>query len=164
MGSRVQPKESSFMARQSPYSGAASKWLFSLSASLVSTGCGASVEAIYESDVRFEHCMALDARVDVKPAMRRACWAEWAAFYTYGQTRDRLEHAQERIEALGDPSGFVVAGEQPTSAYDQDDDGRRVLCAGTCEAVRVDCADACDGGACQRTCAMGFQRCMLTCG
>lgn len=136
-------------------------------------GCGASMEAVYEADVRFEHCMALDARPDVKPAMRRACWAEWVAFYTYGQTRDRLDHARQRIEqltgagGLTDPASDTRFDEQPTSANDglsNDDAQRQAICAGTCEAVREDCAQACDGGTCRRTCALSFQRCMLTCG
>ena len=30
------------------------------------TCCGASIQAVYEGDVRFEHCMSLDARPDVE--------------------------------------------------------------------------------------------------
>lgn len=77
--------------------------------------CGASIRSVYEGDVRFEHCMALDARPDVKPAQRRACWDEWASFYTFGQTRDRIDYARGREQQLtgdvddADASGPKVA-------------------------------------------------------
>ena len=74
---------------------------------LVGTGaCGASLQAIYEGDVRFEHCMALDSRTDVKPTLRRACWDEWQKFYTFGQTRDRVEYARLRDRQLSTASDF----------------------------------------------------------
>jgi hypothetical protein len=149
-----------------------------------SVGCGASMEAVYESDVRFEHCMALDARPDVKPAMRRACWREWVSHYNYGQTRDRIDHARQRVAELGDGGAQRLRdpATDPSTAYDLRDphtpiggsDARgsldaipselQAICAGTCEAVRSDCSEACGGGACQRNCALGFQRCMLSCG
>src|SRR5262249_57853204 len=66
--------------------------------------CGASIQAVYEGDVRFEHCMALDARPDVKPTLRRVCWKEWLKFYTFGQTRDRLEYARVRGKQPGTTS------------------------------------------------------------
>jgi hypothetical protein len=62
--------------------------------------CGANMQAVYEGDMRFEHCMALDAEPDVTPMIQRACWIEWLAFYTYGQTRDRVRHAEGRIRGL----------------------------------------------------------------
>ena len=68
--------------------------------------CGASIRALYESDVRFEHCMALDARPDVKPTLRRTCWEEWDSFYTFGQTRDRIDYARLREKQLGGASDF----------------------------------------------------------
>jgi hypothetical protein len=73
-------------------------------ASVVS--CGASIRAVYEGDVRFEHCMALDARPDVKPTLRRNCWEEWTSFYTFGQTRDRVDYAHLREAQLGAASDF----------------------------------------------------------
>jgi hypothetical protein len=71
-----------------------------------STACGASIQALYEGDVRFEHCMALDSRPDVKPTIRRACWQEWTKFYTFGQTRDRVEYARMRVGQLAKASDF----------------------------------------------------------
>jgi len=55
---------------------------------------------VYEGDVRFEHCMAIDDQANVKPMIKRACWSEWISFYTYGQTRDRVKFAQTRIAIL----------------------------------------------------------------
>lgn len=56
--------------------------------------------------MRFEHCMALDSRPDVKPTIRRACWEEWTKFYTFGQTRDRVEYAMVRQKQLRNASDF----------------------------------------------------------
>jgi hypothetical protein len=91
--------------------------------------CGTSIRAIYESDVRFEHCMALDARSDVKPTLRRTCWDEWTRFYTFGQPRDRIDYAHLREKQLSGssdfdeadtmaaaPSGTSAAAPDPTSA------------------------------------------------
>lgn len=91
-------------------------------------GCGASINAIYEGNVRFERCMALDSRPDVKPTLRSACWEEWMKFYTYGQTRDRVEYAAMRQAQLKQTSNFdegewnlpppriAVAVPEPTNA------------------------------------------------
>jgi hypothetical protein len=68
--------------------------------------CGASIQAVYEGDVRFEHCMALDSRPDMKPTIRRVCWDEWRKFYTFGQTRDRIEYAALRDRQLSGTSDF----------------------------------------------------------
>src|SRR5258708_35016494 len=75
--------------------------------------CGVRLEAslrgLYESDVRFEKCMALDTQPDVKPTIRRVCWEEWLSFYTFGQTRDRVDHAELRRKQLGATSDFDEA-------------------------------------------------------
>jgi hypothetical protein len=77
----------------------------SLAAALAALcACGASINAVYEGDVRFEHCMALDEQKDVKPTIRKACWEEWSKFYTFGQTRDRVEHAKRRVKQLNGAS------------------------------------------------------------
>lgn len=83
------------------------------------SACGASINAVYEGDVRFEHCMALDAQREVKPTIRRACWEEWTKFYTFGQTRDRIDYAQNRMKQLSGASDFDEAEwipEQPREA------------------------------------------------
>jgi hypothetical protein len=79
------------------------------------TACGASINALYEGDVRFEHCMALDSRPDVKPTLRRACWEEWNKFYTFGQTRDRVEYASLRQKQLSKASDFDEGDWSPSN-------------------------------------------------
>ena len=100
--------------KPSPPAHAAMLIVAGLAASLVA--CGASIRATYEEDVRFEHCMALDARPDVKPTLRRACWEEWLSFYTYGQTRDRIDYAHLRAKQLGAASDFQEEEIAPTRA------------------------------------------------
>jgi hypothetical protein len=81
-------------------------------------GCGPSVQSIYEGNVRFEHCYRLDIDVNISPTHRLACWQEWLRVYTYGQVRDRIEYARQRLAALqqGDtsrPSLNLMAGRRP---------------------------------------------------
>jgi len=64
------------------------------------SACGPSVQSIYESNVRFEHCYRLDLEVDAAPTHREACWKEWLGMYTYGQPRDRIEYARRRAQAF----------------------------------------------------------------
>jgi hypothetical protein len=78
--------------------------------------CGASIRGLYESDVRFEHCMALDTSPDVKPTLQRACWDEWLRFYTFGQTRDRIDYARHRGGVLGAASDFDESDDPPRVA------------------------------------------------
>ena len=62
-------------------------------------GCGPSFQAVYECDVRFEHCYAVDmgrGSVDAK----KTCWREWLRDYTYGQSSDRVEYAESRFSEL----------------------------------------------------------------
>ena len=66
--------------------------------------CGPSFQAVYECDVRFEHCYALDQRA-VSPDAKKECWREWLHGYTYGQSRDRVEYAATRFSELSlDPT------------------------------------------------------------
>lgn len=76
---------------------------------LGTTSCGASINAVYEADVRFERCMALDSRPDVKPTLRRECWDGWVQYYTFGQTRDRVDYAKRRRRQLSMASDFDEA-------------------------------------------------------
>lgn len=83
-------------------------WAIAACAFLVSIGsaCGAGLGAVYEGDVRFEHCMALDQNPNTKPMVRRACWDEWTKFYAFGQTRDRIDYAKLRVRQLSGSSNF----------------------------------------------------------
>ena len=78
----------------------------SLAGSATVVACGASINAVYEGDVRFEHCMALDEREGEKSTIQKSCWDEWVQYYTYGQTRDRVDYARRRQKALSGESDF----------------------------------------------------------
>jgi len=95
----------------------------------VTVGCGPSYQAVYECDVNFEHCYAVD--MGSSPDAMKACWREWLHSYTYGQSRDRVEYAATRFSELSlDPTlpgedtatrprrarGMMVAP-LPTSAF-----------------------------------------------
>jgi hypothetical protein len=91
--------------------------------------CGPSFQAVYECDVHFEHCYALDesgASVDAK----KECWRDWLHGYTYGQSRDRVEYGGTRYSELSlDPTlpsedtssptraKHIVAAPVPTNAF-----------------------------------------------
>ncbi len=84
----------------------------------VAFACGPSVQSIHEGSVRFEHCYRLDLDLDIAPGHREACWKEWLASYTYGQTRDRIDYARRRVRAFnsGDtshPELGLSGGERP---------------------------------------------------
>ena len=66
--------------------------------------CGPSFQVVYECDVRFEHCYAIDQSA-VQPDAKKDCWREWLHGYTYGQSRDRIEFAATRFSELSlDPT------------------------------------------------------------
>jgi hypothetical protein len=66
----------------------------------LAAACGPSFQAVYEGDVRFEHCYALDENAAVELSSKAECWRDWMRNYTYGQTRDRVEYAAARHYAL----------------------------------------------------------------
>jgi hypothetical protein len=100
---------------------------------LAGLACGPSYQALYEGDVRFEHCYALEES-GATMQQKSDCWADWTKRYTYGQTRDRVEYAIARYRALsrapqaptdeammqaapGEGRGAGVAAPAPTSAF-----------------------------------------------
>ena len=141
--------------------------------------CGASMQAVYEGDVRFEHCMALDDRGDATPAARRACWEEWTQFYTFGQTRDRVDHAHLRVEQLGrngEPrdtaspprSARIASVPEPISVMVPPPMMMHVADAGVRAEPDGGAADAADDGAppaagCASTCEQGWALCRQSC-
>jgi len=62
--------------------------------------CGPSFQAIYEGNVRFEHCYALEENPQTPLVEKGDCWRDWSERYTYGQTRDRINYATARYVAL----------------------------------------------------------------
>ncbi|APR83048.1 Hypothetical protein A7982_08397 [Minicystis rosea] len=163
-------------------------------ASAGAISCGASIQALYEGDVRFERCMALDARPDVKPTIRRGCWEEWAQFYTFGQTRDRIEYAQLREKQLSTASDFdeadwvspnagrAIAAPDPTSAFappptivavgdagppdagSSDDHTPQNACAADCQHSLDACRGTCKTAPCEKACSGRYKRCAKRCG
>ncbi|MCC6521346.1 MAG: hypothetical protein IT373_01670 [Polyangiaceae bacterium] len=130
-------------------------------------GCGTNLQAAYEGDVRFEHCIALDARAEVRSEIRRACWNEWVAFYTYGQTRDRLVHAYRRMRELGGgpASSETELADLSTDAPEPsaDTSGPTQRCELDCRSVLDACTDGCDNRACQTACTAGYRSCARGC-
>lgn len=68
-------------------------------------GCGPSFQAVYEGELHFEHCYALDEMQSASNDARKDCWREWLHGYTYGQSNDRVEYAATRFSELSlDPT------------------------------------------------------------
>ncbi|HEY8038733.1 MAG TPA: hypothetical protein VIF15_03035 [Polyangiaceae bacterium] len=92
--------------------------------------CGPSFQAVYECDVRFEHCYALDQGPAAAEA-KKECWRDWLHGYTFGQSSDRIEYAGTRFSELSlDPTlpveeahdnrprrAHAVVSPMPTSAF-----------------------------------------------
>lgn len=55
---------------------------------------------MYECDLRFEHCYAIDQDASAAPDAKKGCWRDWLHGYTYGQSRDRIEYAAARFGEL----------------------------------------------------------------
>jgi hypothetical protein len=91
-------------------------------AALGAGACGASVSQVYESDVRFERCLALDWQNDVRSDVRRKCWDDWVSYFNVGQPKDRIEYARKQI-ALIDRGGVSEVADdkgalpEPTSVF-----------------------------------------------
>lgn len=66
--------------------------------------CRPSFQAVYEGDVHFEHCYAIDQKT-VTVEEKKECWRDWLSGYTYGQSNDRVEYAAARLSQLSlDPT------------------------------------------------------------
>jgi hypothetical protein len=160
-------------------------------AGIGAASCGASIQAVYEGDVRFEHCMALDGRPDVKPTIRRACWEEWVQFCTFGQTRDRIDYARLRVSQLSTASDFDeadwvppradhgIAAPDPTSAVapppmmlatdggapDASAGAQPAVsdCAADCQQSLDACRQGCKTAPCEKNCSARYKRCTKKC-
>lgn len=77
--------------------------------------CGPSLTTVHEGTVRFEHCYRLDLEPNEAKPERLGCWRLWLGSYTYGQPRDRIDHARRRLKSLanGDTTRpqLQIAGE-----------------------------------------------------
>ena len=70
------------------------------SAFVALAGCGPSFQAVHEGEARFEQCYAIDEDAAVALERKAACWKNWVQHHTYGQTRDRVQYAVQRYQAL----------------------------------------------------------------
>ncbi|HEY3495545.1 MAG TPA: hypothetical protein VGK73_12700 [Polyangiaceae bacterium] len=72
---------------------------------------------MHEGTIRFEHCYRLDLETSATVTQRRACWELWLESYTYGQSRDRIEYARRRLNAIADesqrPPELRLEGDRP---------------------------------------------------
>src|SRR5262245_45538284 len=88
-----------------------------LATSLLCGACGPSLTTVHEGTIRFEHCYRLDLETSATATQRRACWGLWLESYTYGQSRDRIEYARRRLNAIADesqqPPELRLAGDRP---------------------------------------------------
>jgi hypothetical protein len=133
-------------------------WMFvTLAVTPAVTGllaCGPSFQAVYECDVHFEHCYALDesgASVDQK----KECWRDWLHGYTYGQSRDRVEYGGTRYSELSlDPTlpsedqpsaraKHIVAAPVPTNAFAPPPMMAGAVVASDAHAPASECSDGC---------------------
>ena len=73
---------------------------FALCLGAAFAGCSPSYQAVYEGNVRFEHCYALEENPQRPTPDKSACWRDWSEHYTFGQTRDRVQYAISRYVAL----------------------------------------------------------------
>ncbi|MEZ4407235.1 MAG: hypothetical protein R3A52_12250 [Polyangiales bacterium] len=97
----------------------------SLAALLAAVGCGPNYRYVYDGEGAFERCYALDFDVDIAPAARSECWANWLQAYAYGSTSDRVEYARGRLASISrqTDSGAVAtppaAPHAPTAPADE---------------------------------------------
>jgi hypothetical protein len=131
--------------------------------------CGPSYQALYECDVHFEHCYALDESGTSADA-KKECWGDWLHGYTYGQSRDRVEYGGTRYSQLSlDPTlpsedvpslkaQRASAAPVPTSAFAPPPNVSEHL-AGTASAA----AARAPGAECADACAQQWTTCRSTC-
>jgi hypothetical protein len=83
---------------------------------LGAAACGPSLTTVHEGTIRFEHCHRLDLEPNESKPQRHGCWKLWLGSYTYGQPRDRIDHARRRLRSLenGDTTRprLNIAGER----------------------------------------------------
>jgi hypothetical protein len=76
--------------------------------------CGPGLEAIHESNLRFEHCYRLDMDPRIAPSHREYCWRDWNQTYASDQPLDRIEYARRRINALESGDSRLIAVRRET--------------------------------------------------
>mgnify|MGYP001362427290 CR=1 FL=1 len=150
--------------------------------------CGASVSQKYESDVRFERCLALDWQQTVDPNIRLRCWDEWVRYYADGQNKDRIESARaemadsegrqqgrgagDRAAALPEPTSVfepvpMMASAMPTASASASASASaapaRTPCEAKCDRNLEGCLTGCKVAVCEQFCAQKHGRCAEVC-
>jgi len=89
---------------------------FALPVFVAVSACGPGLEAVHESNLRFEHCYRLDMDQNIAASHREHCWRYWTENYATDQPLDHIEYARRRIVALesGDHSLVTVRTGAPT--------------------------------------------------
>jgi hypothetical protein len=166
------------------------RWLVYLAvlvAVALAIACGPSFQAVYEGDVQFEHCYAIDESSSAPMKEKAECWRDWTRNYTYGQTRDRVEYAVSRHYALtvaptlptddvlqqsAPGGGFrknLISAPAPTSVFapppntmpvEHEDGGAHLDAGPTLAKIEI----RAPGAACTDACEQGWQGCKSTCG
>lgn len=102
-----------------PSSGFAIGAVFALAAA-----CAPSFQTLYEGDVRFEHCYALDEAPSATMEQKGTCWHDWVGGHTFGQTRDRVLYARARMRAIEQmrlvPTDDALMAAAPGAGADHD--------------------------------------------
>jgi hypothetical protein len=168
--------------------------LVSVPFAVLALACGASVSQKYESDVRFERCLALDWQKTVDPGIRHKCWDDWARYYAVGQPRDRIEYARNQVadiegRAAGAEAALRAASlPEPKSVFEPVpqmattasaapsapasaaaalaplDLKNRPPCEGKCDRSLEGCLSGCKVPVCEQFCAQKHGRCVEKCG
>ena len=71
-----------------------------LSVAFATAACGPSFEVMRQNSIRFEHCNRLDWDQRISDDARATCWEDWRLHYSKGQTRDRIQWADNRIASI----------------------------------------------------------------
>jgi hypothetical protein len=144
-------------------------------------GCGPSFQSIYEGDVRFEHCYAVDESQRAPGSEKLACWHDWLRTYTYGQTADRVEYAAARyhllktgdapfaLDALADgpterpTARQTIGGPEPTSAFAPPPNVAPPPPASTQRSEPMSVAARPPGSECGDDCSRSWRECRQSC-
>lgn len=135
----------------------------------VAAACGASVSQKYESDVRFERCLALDWQQTVDPGIRHRCWEEWVRYYADGQNKDRIEYARSQMadiegrQAGRDAAVRAAALPEPKSVFEPVPMMAQSASAGAASVAPAKSAPAAERSPCEAKCDRNFEGCLSGC-
>jgi hypothetical protein len=144
---------------------------------LEAVACGPSFQAVYECDVHFEHCYALDDRPVTQDA-KKECWRAWLHGYTYGQSRDRVDYAAARFSQLSagpaaapteephdaPPPKVAVVAPAPTNAFAPPPNvAASAVPDASAPSTEIDAGPRIPAADCSTACAKRWTTCRETC-